>query len=274
MSSRRGFTLIEMLLVVSIIVILISMLLPALKTGKENAMETTCKARLKMLYEGHLVYSVANQSNFPHYNNWLWTGPKSVSSEQWVEYGAIWPYVRDREMYFCPKDDKRRDPGTLAIGSGGAKGNYPIHTYVRMMEPHNQFRSRLIAGGASAQQASDAANYLGPRVMKPGCFSPLPGSGLPASAWAGAPRSLADVALIFEEASSNTDFVGPDDSWALLNDGHSYFSYKQDQMSARHQGNAHIQYWDGHSEKVNSSYFNNWPIDHNPTAEEIAFGVQ
>ncbi|MEX2216272.1 MAG: prepilin-type N-terminal cleavage/methylation domain-containing protein [Phycisphaeraceae bacterium] len=275
MHKRHAFTLIEMLLVVSIIVLLIAILLPALGASRENAQEVLCRTRLKAMYEGHVSYSVSNFSRFPHYNTWLWTGAKSgIPSEQWAEYGNIWQYVKDREMYFCPKDDKRREPGSSSIGGGGGQGNNPIHSYVRMMEPRLQFKNRLVSGGMADADATRVADYLSPRSMKSGCFMPLPGSSLPASAWAGAPRSIANVALMFEEATMNSDSVAQGTSSVLLNDGHSYFSFQQDQMSTRHQGNAHIQYWDGHCAKVNAKYFNDWPWDHNPQAERFTFGVE
>jgi prepilin-type N-terminal cleavage/methylation domain-containing protein len=277
-TARRAFTLIEMLLVVSIIALLISILLPSIRQAKENAITAVCKSRLNQLFNGHAHYSFDNTGQFPHYNNWLWLGPQSTAtSAQWVEYGNIWPYVKNREMYFCPKDDRRRDPGTLAIGNKSGNGDAPIHTYVRTFEPHDRYAAKLKSSGISPSEADTRANYLRPKVIRPGMLMPIGGSTLPASAYATGPSGPQDLALLFEEASANTDVVGPDTSWALLNDGYSFFSGVQDMMTQRHKGmdrgNGHVMYWDGHCVLVNSVKFNDWPLDHNPYAESVVFGV-
>ncbi|MEX2138681.1 MAG: prepilin-type N-terminal cleavage/methylation domain-containing protein [Pirellulales bacterium] len=49
-SSHRGFTLIEMLVVITIIAILAAILLPALSAARESARSSTCKANLRQFY--------------------------------------------------------------------------------------------------------------------------------------------------------------------------------------------------------------------------------
>jgi len=278
MAVRRAFTLIETLLVVSLIVLIISMLLPSIQQARENAITAVCKTRLLQLFNGHVAYSMDSTGKFPHYNEWLWTGAKSTTtSAQWVEYGKIWPYVRNRDMYFCPKDNRQRDPGTLAIGNKTGNGDAPIHTYVRVLEPHQRFAAMLTNNGLNSTEAGNIANYLRPNSIKPGMLIRMTGSILPTSAYAVAPQGPANLALIFEEASANTDVVGPETSWALLNDGFSYFSGLQDMMTQRHKGmergNGHVLYWDGHAELIDSERFNHWPIDKNPYTEHVIFGV-
>ena len=56
----RAFTLIELLVVVALIVLLISMLLPALGQARQSAKEVGCKANLKAYGEGFVSYSTNN----------------------------------------------------------------------------------------------------------------------------------------------------------------------------------------------------------------------
>ena len=63
MKSLRAFTLVEMLVVISIIVLLVAMLLPALGKAKYNAKLTQCQTRLKQVGAGAIQYAV-NASRF------------------------------------------------------------------------------------------------------------------------------------------------------------------------------------------------------------------
>ncbi len=56
----RGFTLVELLVVIAVVAILVSLLLPALSRAKYSAGNTTCKSNLRQLSLGLSLYTTAH----------------------------------------------------------------------------------------------------------------------------------------------------------------------------------------------------------------------
>jgi len=102
---QRGFTLIEMLLVVSLIVLLISLLLPALNKGFDATKTSTCKSHLAAIYSATQTYALENRKRAPsgRQGSWGWVQSPWYNIDS-VRNGVLYDYMGQNEKaYLCPK---------------------------------------------------------------------------------------------------------------------------------------------------------------------------
>ncbi len=97
----HGFTLVELLVVISIIALLISLLLPALARAKAAADDTVCEAHLRSLSQAVIIYAQENGDFFPAmFNNHTdVNGPNPSLTAIKNSPVGIWPYEVITTMY-------------------------------------------------------------------------------------------------------------------------------------------------------------------------------
>lgn len=82
--QRRGFTLVEILVVITIIAVLIALLVPALGAAREHARGTQCKSSLRQFYLGFATY--ADRDPEGRFSSGAWDGRRDgcLDSVGWV----------------------------------------------------------------------------------------------------------------------------------------------------------------------------------------------
>jgi prepilin-type N-terminal cleavage/methylation domain-containing protein/prepilin-type processing-associated H-X9-DG protein len=125
---RRGFTLVELLVVLAVTALLAALLFPLLVRAREQAYRTTCLSNLHQIAAAHLLYLQDWDERFPA---WREEGPPQVESLRakpsradayWTE--LLQPYLRDPAVF--------RDPGFSASsvpGPGVKLADYALLTW-------------------------------------------------------------------------------------------------------------------------------------------------
>jgi prepilin-type N-terminal cleavage/methylation domain-containing protein/prepilin-type processing-associated H-X9-DG protein len=113
MYRKKAFTLIELLVVIAIIAILLAILMPALQRVREQAREQACRANLKNIGLGILMYLQDNEYTMPDFrthtnncNGHLWYGSAGnllKAGDNRSYWGVIYlDYLKEPTLFGCP----------------------------------------------------------------------------------------------------------------------------------------------------------------------------
>ncbi|HZN68756.1 MAG TPA: DUF1559 domain-containing protein [Tepidisphaeraceae bacterium] len=110
--GSRGFTLVELLVVIGIITVLIAILFPALSRARDHALRVKCAANLRSI--GHALTMYTQQYRV-HPGHAVFTAGTAY---------AVWP-VRlrpflggDQRVFYCPAQDERCEWRVRVVGGG------------------------------------------------------------------------------------------------------------------------------------------------------------
>ncbi|HET6251785.1 MAG TPA: prepilin-type N-terminal cleavage/methylation domain-containing protein [Tepidisphaeraceae bacterium] len=156
MQERRGFTFVEILVVMGIIAILAALLLPVMNKVRQSTMQTRCLSNMRQLTAACLAYAMENEGQLPYDNwgtptdssvyghGWMFSGPQfrtgyppnSDLNGSWsgqyapvdgVMTGVLWPYLKNLGVYHCPLDTPEFWVDTEGMSSylcNGAQSGY------------------------------------------------------------------------------------------------------------------------------------------------------
>jgi prepilin-type N-terminal cleavage/methylation domain-containing protein/prepilin-type processing-associated H-X9-DG protein len=116
-SRSRGFTLVELLVVMAIIAVLAALILTALSRAKQRAGAAACTSNLRQLGIAFMLYCENNNDAFPGPGSRSIYGPQPEDWIWWhpgrdIRQSAIVPYIAgfNDQLFRCPQDSGARPP--------------------------------------------------------------------------------------------------------------------------------------------------------------------
>ncbi len=108
MCKNRGFSLVELMVVISIIVILISFILPTVNAVSETVQTVQCATKLKQIHQAMVAWGWEHDKKFPRsrqggwdsWVGWGWDQPLTIIQPT---QGNLWSYMNEEsDAYWCP----------------------------------------------------------------------------------------------------------------------------------------------------------------------------
>lgn len=111
---RRGFTLIELMVVIAIISVLAAILFPVFARAKAQAKQTTCLSNLKQIGDAMVLYMADYDDIFPSaidpadkYDPAIWSAfpqYQALIPHMPLMSDVLQPYLKSHEVFHCPAD--------------------------------------------------------------------------------------------------------------------------------------------------------------------------
>ncbi len=122
MSSRKAFTLVELLVVIAVIALLMAILVPALTRAKELSYSVVCRSNLKQWGAISLAYSESNHGNLWSGSNvstqlgFWWPAQLECKLQSWKQSKLLWVLTHSSLLIFALMLNNIKSPDFYSRG--------------------------------------------------------------------------------------------------------------------------------------------------------------
>ena len=134
--KKRGFTLLELTVVISIIAILASILFPLFARARETARRSTCASNLQQIGVALNMYAQNYDGRYPAKNN---------------EFGLLYSYASNQDIFYCPSDSSERYWEMKPVTPGARTGSEFMERVIAV----RTYSSYVYRGGLTNDDRAD-----------------------------------------------------------------------------------------------------------------------
>ncbi len=134
MKRNKGFTLVELLIVIAVIMVLAALLLPIGGISKQKARTNACISNMKQIDTAVLMYTQDYDETYPNYRFLPLGSQQAGDFEKNSWKSVLEPYTKNKQIFVCPENPSKEtasdDPAykiSYAANVALNPRDYPTH---------------------------------------------------------------------------------------------------------------------------------------------------
>jgi prepilin-type N-terminal cleavage/methylation domain-containing protein/prepilin-type processing-associated H-X9-DG protein len=211
---RRGFTLVELLVVIGIIAVLIGVLLPALARARASASQTQCAAKLRDLYLAQSIYATLNRDRMTPVVYPNLPSPYASGERSWQTALAAVTKISDGRQFDCPSQPE------------GSSNTYGINSCIMMP----QWSLRMSKRTDASEQQRDLRGRVA--TVKP----------------------FSQIILFADKGPSSDDLLRTSDGMSFINESNEYGVFNLWEQWVRHTPDGALRHGSKHQKTANAVF--------------------